>query len=80
MFKKIVIFLLFHANFFILTAQEDTLQVQPADSIEIAIRIDSLNVSRMDTIKTYKVDSVKFALNYLKNLYENDSLWEAKDD
>ena len=80
MFKKIVIFLLFHANFFILTAQEDTLQVQPADSIEIAIRIDSLNVSRMDTIKTYKVDSVKFALNYLKDLYENDSLWEAKDD
>ena len=78
--KKIVIFLLFQTGFLNLFAQEDTVKVQQMDSIEVSISPDSLNIPEIDTIETYEVDSIQFALNYLKDLYENDSLWEAKDD
>lgn len=78
--KKVVIFLLLQTGFLNLFAQEDTVKVQQMDSIEVSISPDSLNIPEIDTIETYEVDSIQFALNYLKDLYENDSLWEAKDD
>ncbi len=78
--KKVVIFLLLQTGFLNLFAQEDAVKVQQMDSIEVSISPDSLNIPEIDTIETYEVDSIQFALNYLKDLYENDSLWEAKDD
>ena len=78
--KKVVIFLLLQTGFLNLFAQEDTVMFQQMGSIEVSINPGSLNISEIDTIETYEVDSIQFALNYLKDLYENDSLWEAKDD
>jgi len=78
--KKVVIFLLLQTGFLNLFAQEDTVKVQQTDSIEVGISPDSLNIPGIDTIETYEVDSIQFALNYLKDLYKNGSLWEAKDD
>ncbi len=78
--KKVVLFLLLQTGFLNLFAQEDTVKVQQMDSIEVSISPGSLNMPEIDTIETYEVDSIQFALNYLKDLYENGSLWKAKDD
>jgi hypothetical protein len=75
-----MIFMFVHASFLNLFAQEDTLKVQQMASINVSINPDSLNVSEISTIKNYDIDSIESALNYLREFYENDSLWKIKDD